>query len=127
METNLVLNHTLYVYYTDATDSGDAVALGTAREVPCLLENSEGWETSDFADETTGVITCQIMPDNAFYVSRGGKFNGLLAQFARVGEPGDDDWYRITNVHPGESLVTGDPDLVELQLTRIANPETAEA
>lgn len=127
MRTNLKPSHELLIYLVKADSAGDAIALGTARVVPCLLENTEGWENSEFADQTTGIITCQIWPTDAFYIERGGKFEGLVAQFARVGTPGDADWYRCTSVRPGESLVGNGADLVELQLTRIAKPEHEDA
>lgn len=128
METNLQLNHTLYVYHTGASQSGDPIALGDARLVKCLVENTDGWENDNYADNNTGTITCQIAPDDAFYVELGGHFYGKVAQFNRAGTtPGDADWYRIASVRPGESLVDGTPDLVELTLARIAKPESGDA
>lgn len=119
MESNVPLNHTLYVYLTLADNFGDGKALGTPREIPATVEKTDGWENDQFADVNTGVLSAFIAPDTAFYVEQGGKFNGLLAQFAFVGDPGDGDWYRIASVHPGESLVDGTPDLVELTLARV--------
>lgn len=122
MDTNLKPNHTLTIFDVAADDYGDPATIGEGTQVKCLLENTEGWENDNYADATQGTITCQIWPDDEFYVTKNGRLQGLLAQFVRVGTPGDRDWYRIASVRPGESLVDGAADLVELTLAKILPP-----
>ena len=120
--TNLQPNHTLYVYDVMADDFGDPETAGDAVQVPCLLENTDGWENDNYADATTGNITCQVWPDDPYYIEKQGRLHGLVAQFSRFGTPGERDWYRIASVQPGESLVDGSADLVQLTLARILPP-----
>lgn len=122
MDTNLNPNHTLLIYDVLADDFGDPETAGEGTSVPCLLENTDGWENDNFADNTVGNITCQIWPDNTLYVAKQGRLHGLVAQFSRFGTPGERDWYRIASVQPGESLVDGSADLVQLTLARILPP-----
>lgn len=119
METNLTLNHTLKVYDIQADDFGDPLTVGAANELAALVEDTQGWENDNFADVNTGNLTAFISPTDPYYIAKSGRLYGLVAQFSRHGAPDAHSWYRIASVRPGESLVDGTPDLVELTLTRI--------
>lgn len=126
METNIPFNHTLLVYDISADDFGDPTTVGEPHTVKASLENTDGWENDNYADRNTGTITCQIMPDDPYYVAQGGKLHGKLAQFNRYGETAEGNWYRIASVRPGESLYDSTPDFVELTLARTMPRDQAE-
>lgn len=124
MKTNLKFNHTLYLYTTSNSDHGDPIvsaSLSNATAIPCLAELLDGFEGS-LNDSDTGTVTLQIAPDTPVYISLSGRLTGMIAQYNRVGTPGDVDFYRVSSVHPGESVISGEADLVELTLTRIETP-----
>lgn len=119
METNLNANHTLLVYDITFDDWGDKQTVGDPHTVKALLENTDGYENDAYSDDTTSTITCQIFPNDPYYVSKKGKLQGLVAKFNRYNAPSTDDWYKIASVRPGESLFDAEPDLVELTLVKI--------
>lgn len=119
MDTNLVPNHTLLIYDIQFTDFGDKETVGEPNIVKALLENTDGYENDAYSDDTSSTITCQIFPNQPYYVSKNGRLQGLVAQFNRYGAPASEDWYKIASVRPGESLLDAEPDLVELTLTKI--------
>ena len=118
--TNILLNHTLRLYTTSADDFGDPKTVGEAHIAKALVEDTHGFENADHIDSLEGSLLAFIEPTDTFYVGRGGKIQGLVAQFSRFNEYDHLSWYRIASVRPGESLIGGDADLVELTLTRIA-------
>jgi len=127
METNLVPNYDLHVFDISADDFGDPTTVGDGHIIKALVENNDGFDIAEWNDQHTGAITCQFMPTEPFYLEKKGELYGLLAQFTRLGDAvGSDDWYRITGIHAGESLVDGSPDLVEMTLARIAAPQESE-
>lgn len=126
MQTNIELNHTLKVYNVQADDFGDAETLGAAHDVKALVEDTQGFENADHLDSLTGSLLAFISPTDPYYLERGGKLYGLVAQFSRFGTLDDQSWYRIASVRPGESLINGAADLVELTLTRILPREASE-
>jgi hypothetical protein len=120
MRTNIPLNHELRVFNIQADDFGDAKTNGAFTVLKSLVEDIQGFENSDHFDSVTGSLVAFIAPDDPFYVSKGGEMYGLVARFSRFATYDDNSWYRIASVRPGESLIGGGNDLVELTLTRIS-------
>ncbi|MFA5172595.1 MAG: hypothetical protein WC426_13620 [Sulfuriferula sp.] len=123
--TNIPLNHTLRVYDIQADDFGDVETLGDYHSLAALVEDTQGFENSDHIDNLTGSLLAFIEPTDPYYVSRNGKLYGLVAQFSRFADYGQNSWYKITSVRPGESLIGGGDDLVELTLVRTVPGEAA--
>lgn len=119
MNTNLVLNHTLHIYDLQADKFGDAETLGDSVDMSALVEDTQGWENSGVEDTNTGTLLAYISPVDPYFLEKGGKLYGLVVQFSRFETLDDQSWYRVSSVRPGESLVTGEQDLVELTLARI--------
>jgi len=126
MQSNIRLNHKLLVYDVQASEFGDTLAAGTVNELAALVEDTQGFQHGGFADENSGSITAYISPADPYYVSKNGRLFGLVAQFSRTNEHTAYDWYQITSVRPGESLLSQEPDLVELTLNKIVKRESVE-
>lgn len=124
--TNLLLNHTLRVYDIAASEFGDAETVGDYHTLKALVEETQGFENSDHMDSLTGTLLAHIEPTDPFYVEKQGDLEGLVAQYSRFNNYGERSWYRIASVRPGESLIGGDADLVELTLTAIMPREAYE-
>lgn len=128
METNLTLNHTLYVFaarnHSEHGDPLTSMNLSDATQVPCLAEQTDGFSGA-LQDDDTGTISVHIAPDTPLYVAANSRITGLVCAFNRFAEPTATDFYRIDSVVPGESLVDGEPDLVQVTLQRIERPGTA--
>lgn len=117
--TNIPLNHTLRVYNLTANEFGDAETVGDYHTLAALVEDTQGFENSDHIDSLTGTLLAFIEPTDPFYVERNGDLEGLVAQFSRFNNYNERSWYRIASVRPGESLIGGGDDLIELTLTAI--------
>jgi hypothetical protein len=100
------LTETLTIYPVTADEFGDSVQ-GTTVDVSALTEEVRGWGHGVYADTNSGELTAWIKADHGF-----DPLAGLEA--AHNGSR-----YRITSVKPTASLVTGEPDLVELGLDRL--------
>lgn len=124
--TRIPLNQTLRVYEITASEFGDAQTVGDYHEIKALVEDTQGFENAENMDSLTGTLLAHIEPTDPFYVQRNGDLEGLVAQFSRFNNYDEQSWYRIASVHPGESLIGGGADLVELTLTRIADRDEYE-
>jgi hypothetical protein len=79
---------------------------------PTSVEQAASFVRGLNAELETGELIAWIAPDSNVYADNGLEMVGMLAEYQGT-------MYRVARVVPGGSLLTGDPDLVELTLTKV--------
>lgn len=109
------LDETITFTTTTADSFGDDVA-STQYETAAGVEQASSFTRGLNAELDTGELVAWIAPDSEVYTDLGLNMAGMAAEYAGIP-------YRVTGVRPGASLLTGEPDLVELTLTKAENAD----
>ena len=109
------LRDTISFVETEADGFGDDVA-ATEYETACEVEQASSFARGLNAELQTGEMIAWIEPDSDVWAAKGLAMSGMTAEYSGRS-------YRVTGVAPGGSLVTGEPDLIELTLTKAENAD----
>lgn len=107
------LDETITFTTTTADSFGDDIA-GTEYETAAGVEQVSAFTHGINVELDTGSLVAWIDPDSDVFGDLGLGMAGMTAEYAET-------QYRVTGVRPGASLLTGEPDLVEITLTKSEN------